>query len=59
MRFELYRSGWFRRDWRWRFISSNGRTIAVSSEGYPNYIDCLNSVELMQDSREASVHSSH
>jgi uncharacterized protein len=59
MRFELYRSGWFRKEWRWRFISSNGRTIAVSSEGYRNYIDCLNSVELMQGSREASVHSEH
>lgn len=59
MRFELYRSGWFRKEWRWRFISSNGRTIAVSSEGYRNYIDCLNSVELMQDSKEAAVHSDH
>jgi uncharacterized protein len=47
MKFEVYRAGWFRKEWRWRFIS-NGRTIAVSSEGYRNYVDCLRGIELLQ-----------
>ncbi|MEK6976167.1 MAG: DUF1508 domain-containing protein [Candidatus Thermoplasmatota archaeon] len=35
-------------EWRWRFTSSNGRVIAVSSEGYRNEADCLNGIRLLQ-----------
>jgi uncharacterized protein len=60
MRFELYRSGWIRKEWRWKFISSNGRTIAVSSEGYRNYGDCLDGVVLvMETDTNTPVHSEH
>jgi uncharacterized protein YegP (UPF0339 family) len=58
MRFEVYRAGWFRKEWRWRFIS-NGRTIAVSSEGYRNYVDCLRGIELLQGSASSPVHAKH
>lgn len=28
------------RQWRWRIISSNGRSVAVSGEGYKRYATC-------------------
>lgn len=48
-KFELYKdaSGEF----RWRFISSNGRTIADSGESYKNKADCQSGIELIK--REA------
>jgi uncharacterized protein YegP (UPF0339 family) len=55
MRFEIYRSGFFRKEWRWRFIATNGRTIAVSSEGYADIRDCRSGVRLMQGSGAAPV----
>lgn len=42
-------------EWRWKFIASNGKTIAVSSEGYVNKSDCLRGVELMQSSGGAII----
>jgi len=36
-------------DWRWRYVT-NGRIIAVSSEGYRNEADCLRSIEIMKGS---------
>jgi uncharacterized protein YegP (UPF0339 family) len=58
MKFEVYRAGWFRKEWRWRFIS-NGRTIAVSSEGYRNYVYCLRGIELLRGSASSPVHARH
>jgi uncharacterized protein YegP (UPF0339 family) len=58
MQYEVYRSGLIRKEWRWRFVS-NGRTIAVSSEGYKNYLDCLRGIELLQGSRSSPVHARH
>lgn len=34
--------------WRWRFSATNGKTIAVSSEGYNNLSDCEHSVTLIK-----------
>lgn len=51
MRFELYpaRRGLFRRkQWRWRFVTDNGRFIAASGEGYNNRADALHAIELLQ-----------
>ncbi len=56
MRFEVYRSGWFRREWRWRFVSSNGRVIAISSEGYRNREDCMNGIQLMREAFGPRAH---
>jgi uncharacterized protein YegP (UPF0339 family) len=34
--------------WRWNFVASNGRTIAVSSESYHNLSDCEHSARLIK-----------
>ena len=31
----------FKKEWRWNIKASNGKTIASSSEGYINRIDCV------------------
>lgn len=41
--------------WRWSFVASNGKTIAVSSESYHNLADCEHSVSLMKLSSDAVV----
>ncbi|HEX6183174.1 MAG TPA: DUF1508 domain-containing protein [Pyrinomonadaceae bacterium] len=42
-------------EWRWRLVAGNDRIIAVSGEGYRNRRDCLHAIELVKDSKEASV----
>ena len=51
-RFELYKdkAGKF----RWRFIASNGRIIATSSESYERKIDCNNSINLIKNDSPAA-----
>lgn len=46
MKFEVYkdRAG----EWRWRFVTTFGRTIADSGEGYANRSDCENGILLIQ-----------
>lgn len=44
--------------WRWRFVASNGKTIAVSSEAYHNKNDCLHSISLVKASQQAPVYES-
>lgn len=46
MKFEAYRDE--RGEWRWRLWSVNGRKIATSGEGYKNYIDCINAINLVK-----------
>jgi uncharacterized protein YegP (UPF0339 family) len=29
-------------EWRWSLVSSNGRTVADSSEGYKRHASCVN-----------------
>ncbi|WP_082443345.1 MULTISPECIES: YegP family protein [unclassified Sphingomonas] len=41
--------------WRWTFVSSNGRTIAVSSESYYNKSDAQNGINLVKGSLYAPV----
>lgn len=36
------------RQWRWRFVASNGRTIADSGEAYHNRTDCLAGIALVK-----------
>lgn len=38
---EFYKSGFFRKDWRWRIKANNGNIIGASSEGYRNKKDCI------------------
>lgn len=42
--------------WRWRYVTSNHRIIAVSSEAYFNKSDCLASINIMKASGGSSVH---
>ncbi|WP_323151028.1 YegP family protein [Pseudomonas glycinae] len=41
-------------EWRWRFTAKNGKTIAVSSEGYKNLVDCEHAVSLMKSEAPAA-----
>jgi hypothetical protein len=36
------------KQWRWRFVAANGKTIAVSSESYHNLTDCEGSANLVK-----------
>lgn len=53
-RYEM-RQHWLSRQWRWRFVASNGRVIAISSEGYWNRIECLQGITLLKNSGNAPV----
>lgn len=46
-RFETYQDN--KNEWRWRFVATNGRIIAVSSEGYRAEPDCVNGINLVQN----------
>ena len=45
-RFELYKDG--TGEYRWRFISSNGRILADSGESYKNKADCQSGIDLIK-----------
>lgn len=49
----IYRDN--RNEWRWTYDASNGRTIAVSSEGYVRKSDCERSIEIMKASAYSEV----
>jgi uncharacterized protein YegP (UPF0339 family) len=42
--------------WRWRYVSSNGRTIADSAEGYYNKSDAINGINIMKASYNSPVY---
>jgi uncharacterized protein len=41
--------------WRWRYVSSNGRTISDSAEGYWNKADAQNGIAIMKASYNSPV----
>ena len=41
--------------WRWRYVSSNGRTISDSAEGYNNKQDAYNGIAIMKGSASSPV----
>lgn len=45
-RFETYKDK--RGEFRWRFISSNGKIIAISSESYKAKSDCQHGIDLIK-----------
>lgn len=49
----IYRDN--RNEWRWTYEASNGKTIAVSSEGYVRKVDCERSIEIMKSSSQSPV----
>jgi len=51
--YDLYQDT--QRYWRWKYIASNGRTIAVSSESYVNKADAQHGINLMKNSKNDPV----
>lgn len=49
----IYRDN--RNEWRWTYEASNGRTIAVSSEGYVHKADCQRGIDLLKASDGSPV----
>ena len=49
--FELYKDK--AGEFRWRYVATNGRIIATSSEGYKAKADCKNGIDLVK--REAAA----
>lgn len=41
--------------WRWRYVASNRRIIAVSSEGYVAKNDALHSIAIMRGSSNSPI----
>ncbi|WCM28130.1 DUF1508 domain-containing protein [Sphingomonas sp. QA11] len=37
--------------WRWKYVASNGKTIAVSSESYYAKSDAQHGIDLMKNSK--------
>lgn len=52
----LYRDS--RGEYRWTYEASNGKTIAVSSEGYLSKADCQNGINIMKASYNSPVFDS-
>ncbi len=46
MKFEIYKDS--RGEFRWRFVSSNGRTIADGSEGYSSEANAINGINIIR-----------
>jgi uncharacterized protein YegP (UPF0339 family) len=45
MRFHVYQDA--KKEWRWRLLAGNNKTLADSGEGYKNKQDCLNAIGLI------------
>lgn len=43
------------RYWRWKYVASNGKTIAVSSESYYNKSDAQHGIDLVKASKTDPV----
>lgn len=53
-KFELYKDN--AGEFRWRYLASNGKIIAVASEGYKAKGDCAHGIEIMKrDATAAKV----
>lgn len=44
-----------KKDWRWKYVVQNGKTIADSGEGYVNKADCLRGIEIMKNSKDSPI----
>lgn len=42
-------------EWRWRLVASNGRIIADSGEGYSSESECLDDIDRVKHSTNATV----
>lgn len=48
-----------RREYRWKLLAGNNRTIADSGEGYKNEADCLAAINLVKGSSTAPVYRTY
>jgi uncharacterized protein YegP (UPF0339 family) len=61
MKFEIFheqppKSGIFAStDFRWRLLAANGEPIASSGEGYRNKSDCVDAINLVKGTNEATL----
>lgn len=53
-RFKLYVAQ--NRQWAWRYVAANGKTIADSGETYWNKQDALNGIAIMKQSYNSPVY---
>lgn len=44
--FEIYQDE--QGDFRWRFLANNGKTLAISEEGFHNRLNCEHSIILLK-----------
>ena len=42
--------------WRWQFVTGDRRTVAQSKEAHHSKEDCIRSIALIKNSREARVY---
>jgi uncharacterized protein len=42
-------------EWRWRLKTSNGRILADSGEGYKKEQECLDDIDRVKASKDATV----
>lgn len=54
MTFEIYRSGFFRREWRWRMRARNGEIVATG-EGYQSRGGALHCIDLIRNEAAQAV----
>jgi uncharacterized protein YegP (UPF0339 family) len=52
-KYQMYKDS--AQQWRWRYVASNGKTIAISSEAYVNKEDCKRSIEIMRASGASPI----
>ncbi|BCJ05725.1 hypothetical protein PRtIB026_A44780 [Pseudomonas sp. RtIB026] len=45
--FKIYKDA--AKEWRWKFVAKNSKTIAVSSESYQNLTDCEHAISLLKE----------
>jgi uncharacterized protein len=43
------------KQWRWKLLSANHKSIAISGESYVNKADCLSAIRLVMASGDAGV----
>lgn len=53
MKYILFRDT--KKEWRWKLVATNGRSIAVSGEGYKRRGSCLKAVHSVRDSCNAPI----
>lgn len=47
MKVEFYKSGIFRKGWRWRITAANNKIIAASTESYKNKSSCEDNLNVI------------